>query len=303
MELKSAAFTLPIASDGPTMRWIENGGTKSFLRCAPEVFQVSSVQAMVDIHCHILPGLDDGAESAEIALAMAESAVADGITRVVGTPHANAQYPFLPELVQQRRDELQAQLGDRLLLGAGCDFHLSFENLEDAQRHPRKYTINQKQYLLVELGDFSIPPAMDDTLHHLQLAGLSPIITHPERNNLLRAKPERLYGWLHQGCYVQVTAGSLLGRFGRGAAHWVEQWLREDRIHFFASDAHNLTSRPLRLREAYEKVAQLRGETVAQALFHDNPAAVFDGLALPYEPEQLEVAQKDSPRKKRFFFF
>jgi protein-tyrosine phosphatase len=259
---------------------------------------------MVDIHCHILPGLDDGAASPEIAFEMAEAAIADGITRVVGTPHANGEFAFRPELVQQLRDELQSMVGDRLVLGTGCDFHLSFENLQDAYQNPRKYSINQKQYLLVEFGDFAIPPAMDDALHRLQLAGVSPIITHPERNNLLRAKPERLYGWLHQGCYVQVTAGSLLGRFGPGAAQWVERWLKEDRIHFFASDAHNLTGRPLRMREAYEKVAKLRGEEVAKALFVDNPTAAFEGRPLPYEPEQQEVSDEVSQRKrKRFFFF
>jgi protein-tyrosine phosphatase len=258
---------------------------------------------MVDIHCHILPGLDDGAESAEISLEMAEAAIADGITHVVATPHANSEFVFRPELVQQRRDELQTKLGDRLLLGTGCDFHLSFENLDDAQKNPRKYTINQKNYLLVELGDFAIPPAIDETLHHLQLSGISPIITHPERNGLLRAKPERLHGWLHQGCYVQVTAGSLLGRFGKGAAQWVERWLREDRIHFFASDAHSVTGRPLRLREAYEKVEQLRGQEVADALFRENPAAAFEGRPLPYEPEQQEVPREGPSRKKKFFFF
>lgn len=258
---------------------------------------------MIDIHCHILPGLDDGAESPQISFEMAESAIADGITHVVATPHANSEFAFRPELVQQLRDELQAQLGDRLVLGTGCDFHLSFENLQDAQKHPAKYTINQKQYLLVELGDFAIPPAMDETLHHLQLAGVSPIITHPERNNLLRAKPERLYRWLHQGCYLQVTAGSILGRFGRGATEWAERWLKENRVHFVASDAHNLISRPLKLRQAYEKVAALRGEDVAKALFRDNPAAVFEGRPLPYEPEQQEIQREQAPRKKRFFFF
>jgi protein-tyrosine phosphatase len=260
---------------------------------------------MVDIHCHILPGLDDGAESVEISLEMAEAAIAEGITHVVGTPHANARFAFSPELVQQRRDEIQAKLGNRLVVGTGCDFHLSFENLKDAQKSPHKYTINHKQYLLVELGDFAIPPAMDETLHRLQLAGVSPIITHPERNNLLRVKPERLYQWLHQGCYVQVTASSLLGRFGRGAAEWAELWLKEDRIHFFASDAHNLTGRPLRMREAYDKVVNLRGEKVAQALFRDNPAAAFYGRPLPYEPEQEEIPRENQapPRKKKRFFF
>jgi len=234
---------------------------------------------MVDIHCHILPGLDDGAESVEISLEMAEAAIAEGITHVVGTPHANARFAFRPELVQQRRDEIQAKLGNRLVVGTGCDFHLSFENLKDAQKSPHKYTINHKQYLLVELGDFAIP--------------------------LLRVKPERLYQWLHQGCYVQVTASSLLGRFGRGAAEWAELWLKEDRIHFFASDAHNLTGRPLRMREAYDKVVNLRGEKMAQALFRDNPAAAFYGRPLPYEPEQEEIPRENQapPRKKKRFFF
>src|SRR2546427_154452 len=155
---------------------------------------------MVDIHCHILPGLDDGADTLETSLQMAEMAIAEGVTHVVGTPHANSQYKFDPELIRQRRDELQSAVGARLTLATGCDFHLSYENLQDIQKNPQKYTINQKNYLLVEFADFAIPPSMDDTLHQLHLAGLSPIITHPERNALLRAQPERMYRWLHQGC-------------------------------------------------------------------------------------------------------
>jgi len=259
---------------------------------------------MVDIHCHILPGLDDGADSLQEALQMAEMAIEDGITHVVGTPHANDKFPFNPELVRQRRDELQELIGDRLQLATGCDFHLSFENLQDAHENPHKYTIHQKQYLLVELADFAIPPTMDDTLHQLQLVGLSPIITHPERNGLLRAQPERFYGWLHQGCFVQVTAGSLLGRFGERTMRIVEKWLAEDRIHFFASDAHNISGRPLRLKEAYEKVVALRGDQIAQALFHDNPLAAYEGRPLPYEPEQPDRSvQRRLRRRKRFFFF
>ena len=260
---------------------------------------------MVDIHCHILPGLDDGADTIETSIQMAEMAIADGVTHVVGTPHANSTYKFDPELIRQRRDELQAAIGDRLTLATGCDFHLSFENLQDIQNHPHKYTINQKNYLLVEFADFAIPPSMDDTMHQLQLMGLSPIITHPERNALLRAQPERMYRWLHQGAYVQITGQSILGRFGTGAQQRAEKWLDEDRVHFVASDAHNLKGRPLQLRAAYEKVAERRGETVAQALFHDNPLAAFEGRGLSYEPEQPDPRAKpiQYKRRKRFLFF
>src|SRR5579862_5181750 len=178
---------------------------------------------MVDIHCHILPGLDDGADTLETSVQMAEMAIADGVTHIVGTPHANSVYKFDPELIRHRRDELQAAVGDRLILATGCDFHLSFENLQDIQKNLHKYTINQKNYLLVEFADFAIPPSMDDTMHQLQLIGLSPIITHPERNALLRVKAERMYRWLHQGRSEEHTSESILGRFGTGAQRHAEQ--------------------------------------------------------------------------------
>jgi protein-tyrosine phosphatase len=260
---------------------------------------------MVDIHCHILRGLDDGADTLETSIQMAEMAVADGVTHIVGTPHANSRYKFDPELIRQRHDELQAAVGDRLILATGCDFHLSFENLQDLQVNPQKYTINQKNYLLVEFADFAIPQSMDDTMHKLQLMGLSPIITHPERNALLRTKPERMYRWLHQGAYVQITAQSILGRFGTSAKERAQEWLDADRVHFVASDAHNLEGRPLQLRAAYEAVAERRGEAVAQALFHDNPLAAFEGRSLLYEPEQTDPSAKPPQyrRRKRFIFF
>ena len=142
-------------------------------------------------------------------------------------------------------------------------------------------------------------------MHQLQLAGLSPIITHPERNALLRAQPDRMYRWLHQGCYVQITALSILGRFGSAAKARAEEWLDADRIHFVASDAHNLKGRPLQLRAAYDAVVERRGEAVAQALFQDNPLAAFEGRSLTYEPEQLDPSSKppEYRRRKRFFFF
>ncbi len=156
---------------------------------------------MVDIHCHILAGLDDGASSLEESVEMAEMAIADGITHVVATPHSNGEYQFDPQRIRERRDELQDKVGNRLTLATGCDFHLSYENVQDIKTNIAKYTINQKNYLLVEFADFAIPPSADDTLHQLHLLGLSPIITHPERNRLLRAQPDRL----RAGCTRAAT--------------------------------------------------------------------------------------------------
>ena len=263
---------------------------------------------MVDIHCHILPGLDDGAESLEIAQAMGEMAIADGVTHVIGTPHASQNYRFAPGVVRERRDELQAIFAGRLILATGCDFHLSFENLQDIKHDPARFTLNQKNYLLVEFADFSIPPAMDQSLHELQLAGLHPIVTHPERNPLIRAQPERLYKWLGRGCYAQITAQSLGGKFGKSAQEIAEQWLNAGAVHFIASDAHNITSRPLRLKETFDRVAAGNGEDIARALLVDNPLAAFEGRPLPYVPDLPEdlIVNDSEPqrqrRRKRFWF-
>lgn len=258
---------------------------------------------MIDIHCHILPGIDDGAESAEMSAAMADSAVADGVTHIICTPHSNSRYAFDPELIKQRRDDLQSGYEGKITFATGCDFHLSFENLQAIRENPTRFTLNQKNYLLVEFADYSIPPALDQSLHELQLAGLTPIITHPERNPLIRTKPERLFQWLRHGCYAQVTAQSIMGKFGRTAQEAAEKWLNAGAFHFIASDAHNITSRPLRLKETYEYVAREYGEELAHALLIDNPRAVFEGRPLPCTPELIEEGGEDGSRRKRRFWF
>src|SRR5258708_4477894 len=139
---------------------------------------------MVDLHCHILPGLDDGPAAMEESIAMAECAIADGITHVVATPHANSQYFFDFSHVRHLRDELQSIIGDRLKIATGCDFHLNPENLEALRKEPRHFCINQRDFLLVEFNSFSIPPAIDHTSREIQLCGGPPAITHPERNGI-----------------------------------------------------------------------------------------------------------------------
>jgi protein-tyrosine phosphatase len=258
---------------------------------------------MVDIHCHILPGLDDGPDTLAESLQMAEMAIRDGISHVIATPHANDTYKFIPEMVQKRRDELQARLGDRLQLATGCDFHLSYENLLDLRNRPKKYTLNQKKYLLVEFADFAIPPTIDRTLHEITLTGLRPIITHPERNALIRANPARLADWVRRGCRIQVTALSLLGRFGHSAQEFADWLLARDAIHFIASDAHNVKGRPLLLKEAFDIVTERRGHRVARALFQDNPMAAFEGRPLPYSPDVADLGAPRRKKRKRFWPF
>jgi protein-tyrosine phosphatase len=255
---------------------------------------------MVDVHCHILPGVDDGPDAIEESLAMAESAINDGITHVVATPHCSSEYAFDYLRVQRLRDHLQSEIGDRLTLATGCDFHLNPENIEALRSDPSRFCINQHEYLLVEFNEISIPPSMDETLHDLQLKGLRPIITHPERNAILRRQPERLAKWARLGCYVQVTAGSLTGTFGPRAQEDSLCWIGKGFVHFVASDAHNTKRRPLRLQPAYAAVSDQFGDERARALFLDNPLAAFEGRDLPYVPE---IPDERAPRRKKFLFF
>ena len=249
---------------------------------------------MVDIHCHILPALDDGAVDPAVSRAMAEMAVGDGITHIVATPHSNYRYHFDPEINQRKRDELQSLVGAQLTILLGCDFHLSYENLEAARVDPARFSINGLKYLLVEFADANIPPNMDQIFFDLLGRGLVPIITHPERNPIINSDAELVRKWIGLGCLVQVTAGSFLGRFGKRAHGFAMTLLRRRMVHFIATDAHNTTSRPPLLGEARKFIAAEQGEETATALSEANPRAVVEGLAVPWAPQPLEETERRS---------
>jgi len=257
---------------------------------------------MVDIHHHLLPGLDDGSNSMETSVEMARLAVADGITHVVCTPHANGQYDFDPRVNVARTDELRARLAESkipLTLGNGCDFHLSFDNVKQAQTDPSRFSINGLGYLLVEVPDYGLPPGLTETYYELQLAGLTPILTHPERNPTLQNDPNRLADWLRGGVLIQVTADSLTGHKGRHAQRMAHDLLEKRWVHFLATDAHNTTSRPPRMREAHDLVASRYGASYAHALCVVNPLAVF--LGKEFEVEEEPRALFDEPEPPGFW--
>ncbi|MGC2618331.1 MAG: CpsB/CapC family capsule biosynthesis tyrosine phosphatase, partial [Acidobacteriaceae bacterium] len=130
---------------------------------------------MIDIHHHLLFGLDDGPKDIESSVAQAEAAAADGITHIACTPHSNDTYPFQPEVNLERVAMIQERIGDKVKLGLGCDFHLSYENIEDALNNPTKYTINHGSYLLVEFAEFMIPQNIGDTFYEFTVKGMRPI--------------------------------------------------------------------------------------------------------------------------------
>lgn len=256
---------------------------------------------MIDIHHHLLFGLDDGSTSLELSVKMAEMASADGITHVVCTPHANSRYAFQPDVNQERMQQIQDAVGSKITLGLGCDFHLSYDNIEDALKNRTRYSINGKQYLLVEFDDLMIPTSIADAFYELTVAGMIPIITHPERNLVIQKHPERMKEWLREGCLVQVTAASLNGRFGRTAQSLAMQFLEKDWVNFLATDAHNIESRPPKLSEAYQIVAKRFGAETAERLCVTNPKAVFFGEELPSQPEpqKIEEEREDAPKRRK----
>jgi len=237
---------------------------------------------MIDIHCHILPDVDDGSRSWEMTLEMCRLAIRDGITHLVATPHANETYAYSPDRVRDLVVELDHKVGDQLVIGIGCDFHMSFENIEDAIVHPHRYTIASGPYLLVELSEYGIPPQIGEGFRRLQAVGIIPIITHPERNNILQRRPERVLEWVDAGCLVQVTASAVTGSWGETARR-ISMWLLEnDAVHVLASDAHDHRHRKPILSEAREEVSRRFGADLARELVLDNPEAVVSGRVLPF---------------------
>jgi len=238
---------------------------------------------MVDIHCHILPGIDDGSKSWEMTAEMCRVAVQDGITHIVATPHSNDMFDY----DRDRYTEMLGQLSDasdgKLTFSLGCDFHFSCENIRDALAHPRRYTIGESQYLLIEFNNYSIPPSVKRDLFSISSSGMVPIITHPERNPILLKRPEMVMEMVEQGCLVQVTANSLTGFWGSRPRKMAEWLLKQAAIHVIASDAHDPERRKPVLSEARDVVADLAGEEIAEALVAHNPAAIVDGKSLPYQ--------------------
>lgn len=238
---------------------------------------------MIDLHCHILPELDDGARTLEESLVLAEMLVQEGVTTVVATPHVfDLRYPTpTPDQIQDRLIQLQRHLDGRLRVVGGAEVRLVPELM--TVLHRQDLYINGGSYMLIEFPDDLIPPGIERLVFRLTSAGIRPIIAHPERHRGFLADAGRLKAFINLGCYAQLDAPCLLRKdeIRRTALRWIDSGL----IHVVASDAHRRHWRPPRLTEPYREVEKHRGADMARALFVDNPQAVVEGVPLPFVPE------------------
>lgn len=231
---------------------------------------------MIDIHCHILPGIDDGAKDMDEALALINLAVADGVTRIVVTPHLHfGRFENYLPVIQASFLALQQAVGEAgivIELAYAAEVRLDSEilSLLSRQQLPLYGSYNNQQFMLLEFPHSHIPAGSDILVKHLLKQNITPVIAHPERNRDLLKSPDKIKPFVRLGCWFQVTASSITGHFGEECQTLALSYIEQDFIHIIASDAHNLKRRPPVLSEARSKISAMFGEAKAQQLFYDN---------------------------------
>ena len=254
---------------------------------------------MIDLHSHLLPGIDDGAKDLATSLAMARLASSDGISTIACTPHIlpgvyNNSGPAIRRAVAQLAEAI-AKTGIPITLVTGADVHI-VPDLDVQLRDGRTLTLNNSRYLLLEPPHHVLPPRLEDLIFGLQAAGYVPILTHPERLSWVEGHYDLIRRLVSSSVLMQITAGSVMGRFGRGPRYWAERMLDEGLCHLLATDAHNTEQRAPRMADARDVVAQRLGDDEAINLVLRRPQGVLDNLSpadLPPLP-QSKVLPKES---------
>ena len=233
---------------------------------------------MIDLHCHMLPGLDDGATDLEIALKMAKMAVADGITITACTPHIfPRRWENTVEGIRTACEQFRAQLTSAdipLQLVYGADIQIAPEMAQNLA-NKRLPTLHGSRYFLFEPPHQLSYPGLNDMMSEVQSAGFIPIITHPERLAYVESDYGKLVEAAHNGAWIQLTGGSLLGQFGRRARRMSERFLKDGVTHLLASDGHDLDKRAPVMSLARDAAARLVGAEEAKRLVLERPSAVL----------------------------
>lgn len=263
---------------------------------------------MIDIHCHILPSLDDGPQDMAESLQMARSAVQEGINTIIATPHCIPEVYFTEQsMILQKVAMLQERLagaGVPLQVLPGMEVYLTLD-VPERLRKGSALTLNgQGTYVLLELPMNSVPSYAEQVIFEIMLQGKKPILAHPERNKEIIENPLILQRLIEKGCLVQITSGSLTGLFGSKIQQSTEEFVRLGWVDFIASDAHHPLKRPIMLKDAWLAASNLIGEAGARELLMGNPEKVIKGEPIRKKeilPFQLPK-QKGGTKKKKGFW-
>jgi protein-tyrosine phosphatase len=259
---------------------------------------------LIDLHSHLLPGIDDGAKDLEQSLEMARMAVAGGVTVMACTPHIfPGVYDNKGDYICQLIEWLQAHLVAQeipLHLVSGADVHVA-PDLVSKLRNGEALSLNGSRYVLIEPPHHVLPPRTDEIFFNLLSAGYVPILTHPERMSWIDRHYDMLEQLVRSGAWMQLTAGAILGKFGSRPRDWSERMLKEGLVHIVASDAHDPVRRPPNLQNAFRTLCSWVGETEASNLVQGRPEAVLynrapsDTAPLPTNLENDAIADEQIP--------
>jgi protein-tyrosine phosphatase len=242
---------------------------------------------MIDLHCHILPGVDDGADSESEALEMARIARAEDITTIVATPHFfRDDLPACPlRDVESRVNDLERSLREHhvpIRILPGAEISIRHNLMEEIRTRRHGLAINGGSYLFLELSGSHIFAGVKSLLFELMCEGFTPIIAHPERNSVFKRNPDLLYDFVRMGALAQANSGSFMGLYGTRTAETVRRLLEWNLIHFIASDGHGSRSIPPRLLDAVGRAGEVVGTERARALVCENPQAVLESREVPF---------------------
>lgn len=241
---------------------------------------------MIDLHCHIIPYIDDGARSAHIACAMARHAVRSGVTTVVATPHCNlGRRPNYRDrdyfLALGMFRALLKQEGIGLTVLPGSEVFVRPSNIRALIEENRLVTLNRSRYLLVEFPFACSGRVISQLLDTIARLGLVPVVAHPERYDAVQESPQLVARWFSQGYIIQVNKGSLLGRLGTGAALCSKHLLHHGLIHVIAGDAHDMKYRPTGFRSLIPFLEAEIDREYLRLLLHTNPQRIISDLPIP----------------------
>lgn len=252
---------------------------------------------MIDIHCHILPDVDDGPETQEESLKMARAAVIEGISTIIATPHhKNGEYENTRDEIIRKTRELNELLKKEQLplhVLPGQETRINGGFIEDYEQGKLLPLNKETKYIFVELPFRNVPRYTEQLLFEIQLKGLVPIIVHPERNLAILERPEMLYHYVVKGALTQITAASIAGYFGSKIKKFTGQLIENNLVHFVASDAHNTTSRSFKMKEAYDVIEKNFGSAMVSILKENAELLVENKNICKEPPERI--------KKKRFF--